>query len=694
MPRIRPSFVALLCATAAIWACAEPETRAADASASQGARASAEEAPSPAVPASTARRGRPLPSYQGLDLAGERFATSDLVGQRVLLFGFDPQAKGADLLAAALATISSERAAHNFDIVGVAGGPSAAASAFLDKHGVEARAFADSRGELSQRIGLRGPVWAVLVDADGNMLRGSPFQPQDDDDAADLMAHELRDYLRLPHEEDSLTQAFGDRPEAPNFRAEPMRAGEPLELSSLRGKPVVLIFFLHTCPHCHEALRFLKETLPTLPEASRPELLAITVMDRPASVEAMLQDEGLDFFTVYNDADSTIRDAYGGLRGVPLILLIDAEGRLVSRTEGWRDDRDPPLARMRLAQLAGTPVPMLLHSSGYSGNEFCGVCHESQAATWELTNHAGAYDTLVRHGADGDPECVSCHVVGFGQPGGFQIDAGEPQLENVGCETCHGRGGPHLSPDFVKNHEYETVCQSCHNPEHSLGFEYASFLPRVSHAATLAIASLPAEERRAALEKRRQPRKNLLPSSADAVGSAACRSCHEQEYETWSQQPHAKAVHSLEAKGEAGNAECLSCHTTAFGSPGGFPTDGAVADHPALAAVGCESCHGPGGDHVGADAPRRGTIVSLTDKCDSCVILQICGSCHDDANDPGFEFEVLDKIELQRHGTIVPGGAAGEEASASSAGAEASAPALPDSAAVGLLERALAAERG
>ena len=37
------------------------------------------------------------------------------------------------------------------------------------------------------------------------------------------------------------------------------------------------------------------------------------------------------------------------------------------------------------------------------------------------------------------------------------------------------------------------------------------------------------------------------------------------------------------------------------------------------------------------------------------MILQICGTCHDDANDPGFEFEVKKKIEKQRHGTIEPG---------------------------------------
>ena len=49
-------------------------------------------------------------------------------------------------------------------------------------------------------------------------------------------------------------------------------------------------------------------------------------------------------------------------------------------------------------------------------------------------------------------------------------------------------------------------------------------------------------------------------------------------------------------------------------------------------------------------ARRQGTILALTDKCDSCVILQICGSCHDDANDPGFEFELEGKLEKLRHG--------------------------------------------
>ena len=56
-----------------------------------------------------------------------------------------------------------------------------------------------------------------------------------------------------------------------------------------------------------------------------------------------------------------------------------------------------------------------------------------------------------------------------------------------------------------------------------------------------------------------------------------------------------------------------------------------------------------------------GTILSLGDKCDSCVILQICGTCHDEANDPGFAFEVIEKIEVQRHGTIEPRASRSEE---------------------------------
>ena len=162
------------------------------------------------------------------------------------------------------------------------------------------------------------------------------------------------------------------------------------------------------------------------------------------------------------------------------------------------------------------------------------------------------------------------------------------------------------------------------------------------------------EQRAAMIEGRAKPR-DVLPTSADHVGSAVCQSCHASEYATWEASPHASAMASLEARGETANIDCQKCHTTALGKAGGFPSGAAPVDHPDLARVGCESCHGPGGDHIQDATTKLGSIVSLGDKCDSCVILQICGSCHDAANDPDFEFSVQEHIDRQRHGTIEAG---------------------------------------
>jgi hypothetical protein len=249
---------------------------------------------------------------------------------------------------------------------------------------------------------------------------------------------------------------------------------------------------------------------------------------------------------------------------------------------------------------------------------------------------------------------VGCHVVGFGQEGGFDLDKKPRELENVGCESCHGRGGPHLSPGAVAKGDYQSACLVCHDTKHSLGFEYATFLPKVSHAANAHILAMPREQRQKIMEERGALRTDLLPTAARHVGSDACRSCHAKEYESWAAGPHARALASLQTKHKAGDANCLKCHTTGFGREGGFQPGAAASAHPDLARVGCESCHGPGGDHIGA-ASKIGTIVALGDKCDSCVILQICGSCHDDANDSGFEFEVKAKIDKIRHGTIEAG---------------------------------------
>ena len=594
------------------------------------------------------RNRRPLPAFEGFTLDDGRFAVSEMLGKRLLLYFFNPETKDVQSVTPAINAIAEQRSEHNFEIVGIAiGTDRATAEQYVDAQGIAFPVIDDSSARLARQFGLRSPILVVGVDAEGFVsFATGAFGGQD----PSAVEGSLRQALRLPEGSESGPL----HPDAPTFAADILDSNQRFDLAAHKGQPVILVFFLHTCPHCHHALGYLKEVLPTIPEAQRPKLVGVEITGRTYAVRTAMAEEGLDFFPILFDDDGSIQKAYGVFAGVPDLFFIDREGKIDARLQGWIAQTHEPLARMRTAKIAGTPVPMILNTQGYSGNDVCAVCHEVETETWKFTTHASAYDTLVKHGADTNAECIECHVVGFGEKGGFVDVIDTPALEDVGCESCHGRGGPHLSPDFVKDDDYEPVCVTCHNATHSLGFDYATFSPQVSHAANRKLLDLPAEEQARLLAARGRPG-TLLPTDAAYVGSDACQSCHASEFETWASSPHGNSLAPLEARGRAGDPDCLQCHTTAFDQAGGFPKDGTAASHPDLARVGCESCHGPGGNHVAEDARKLGTIVSLGDKCDSCVILKICGSCHDDANDPGFEFEVQEKIDRQRHGTIEAG---------------------------------------
>lgn len=593
---------------------------------------------------------RPIPAFDGRTVAGTRLSMRERLGSRVLLFLFNPEIDGAGPVATAVDRLSALRGSHNFQIVGVGVGSDAATlSRFVRGAELDFPVIDDSDGAITRLLRLRAPIAVLGIDAEGYMSFGIGSFPREGP-VADTVESQLRQQLRLPEESGAGVGRLLHRPKAPELGVVSMTDGGILKTSALEGRAAVVIFFLHTCPHCHKALAALETILGSIPEPERPRLVAVSIQNDPAAVRRSMQELGLDYFDPHLDPEGRASERWGVTGGVPVVLVLDAKGRITHRTTGWNEKRDPGIVRMKVAAAAGVHVPMLLDPKGYSGNDVCGTCHELEYATWEYTAHASAFDTLVTHAADRRTDCVGCHVVGFEKTGGYDILRPAPQLENVGCESCHGRGGPHLSPDFVPEADYAEVCSTCHTPTHSLGFEYEPFRTRVSHQRIAALSNA----ERARLAEGGGPSRSLLPTRAEHVGSNACQSCHAQEFATWQASGHGRAVASLEKKGKADDASCLACHTTAFDKPGGFPADAAVADHPDLARVGCESCHGPGGDHVGPNARRAGTILSLGDKCDSCVILKICGSCHDDANDPGFRFHVEERIEAQRHGTIEP----------------------------------------
>src|SRR4030066_1988742 len=93
------------------------------------------------------------------------------------------------------------------------------------------------------------------------------------------------------------------------------------------------------------------------------------------------------------------------------------------------------------------------------------------------------------------------------------------------------------------------------------------------------------------------------------LGAKKCKACHFKQFKSWEQTPMAMSFEDLKAgakaeeKKKAGmdpakdytaDANCLKCHTTGYGKPGGFKS---MAETPDLAGVQCESCHGSGSEY-------------------------------------------------------------------------------------------------
>ena len=120
-----------------------------------------------------------------------------------------------------------------------------------------------------------------------------------------------------------------------------------------------------------------------------------------------------------------------------------------------------------------------------------------------------------------------------------------------------------------------------------------------------------------------------VPTDERYAGKDGCTECHAELLAHWSRTPHAEAWRALVERGEENNPDCLPCHTTGFGQPGGFadPRDRGLRN------VQCEACHGPMLLHLEQAGrvgfrPDPGLRVNEA----SCLV------CHDEANSPRFDF--------------------------------------------------------
>jgi len=113
-----------------------------------------------------------------------------------------------------------------------------------------------------------------------------------------------------------------------------------------------------------------------------------------------------------------------------------------------------------------------------------------------------------------------------------------------------------------------------------------------------------------------------VPKDARYVGANKCMACHMKEYKSWQKTKHATVFAQLQGD-EVKKADCVKCHTTAYGQPGGFTS---VEQTPNLENVQCEACHGQGSAHIEAakSAPESGDW----DKKINKVPQNVCVDCH------------------------------------------------------------------
>ncbi|RLS31072.1 MAG: hypothetical protein DWH79_09485 [Planctomycetota bacterium] len=166
--------------------------------------------------------------------------------------------------------------------------------------------------------------------------------------------------------------------------------------------------------------------------------------------------------------------------------------------------------------LTGLGLAPSRHPSGrrFAGSAACADCHASSHEVWADSGHAKALTTLETQSPrrDGDPECLSCHVVGWApqkyQPfdGGFMGIKATPQLAQQGCENCHGPAATHASAERgdvrVPTAERDRLradirlsidtpqgrqkvinnCMECHDLDNSPQFDFDTYWPQVEHS--------------------------------------------------------------------------------------------------------------------------------------------------------------------------------------------------------------------
>ena len=112
------------------------------------------------------------------------------------------------------------------------------------------------------------------------------------------------------------------------------------------------------------------------------------------------------------------------------------------------------------------------------------------------------------------------------------------------------------------------------------------------------------------------------------VGMDKCASCHKPAVAYWRTTVHANAWKTLVDGGKQADYKCVGCHVTGYGQIGG--TSLGHTQH--LENIQCETCHGPGSEHVAAKGLEDPPAVQRQ------TPSPVCTNCHNEHHSDTFNY--------------------------------------------------------
>jgi 2',3'-cyclic-nucleotide 2'-phosphodiesterase (5'-nucleotidase family) len=270
-----------------------------------------------------------------------------------------------------------------------------------------------------------------------------------------------------------------------------------LESSAGTARPVAVLDEMAALQKQVDAIRNRVDILIVL--ANTGVERAKEIAQRITGIDVIVCGHGSDEIKSYYLINGVyvVKAGYDGVNIGTLVLsldrnkrIIEAQGEVVALEKDIDEDKDMlglldayhKSLKDHVDELFTGEQHQPPSGGSYAGSEKCTGCHQSQAQQWGTTGHATAFSSLAAKNQDYNPECVVCHVTGFGYLGGFKRPDYSPEMADVQCEMCHGAGAEHAAhPATGYGAISALACINCHTSDKSPDFDYATYYQKIAH---------------------------------------------------------------------------------------------------------------------------------------------------------------------------------------------------------------------